>query len=57
MPRVDRSSLITVRMVKYSVPARFMGRKVRVSLRASGVVVFDGRAVAARHWRIVAKHG
>jgi hypothetical protein len=36
---------------------RFIGRKVRVSLRASGVVVFDGRAVAARHWRIVAKHG
>lgn len=56
-PRVDRSSLITVRMVKYSVPARFIGRKVRVSLRASEVVVFDGRAVAARHQRIVAKHG
>ncbi|KNH14825.1 transposase [Arthrobacter sp. ZBG10] len=56
-PRVDRSSLITVRMVKYSVPARFIGRKVRVSLRASEVVVFDGRAVAARHQRIAAKHG
>ncbi|UKA73820.1 IS21 family transposase [Arthrobacter sp. FW306-07-I] len=56
-PRVDRSSMITVRMVKYSVPARFIGRKVRVSLRASEVVVFDGRAVAARHQRIVAKHG
>jgi transposase len=56
-PRVDRSSMITVRMVKYSVPARFIGRKVRVSLRASEVVVFDGRAVAARHQRIVAKFG
>lgn len=56
-PRVDRSSMITVRMVKYSVPARFIGRKVRVSLRASEVVVFDGRGVAARHQRIVAKHG
>lgn len=56
-PRVDRSSMITVRMVKYSVPARFIGRKVRVSLRASEVVVFDGRAVAARHQRIVAKSG
>jgi hypothetical protein len=44
-------------MVKYSVPARFIGRKVRVSLRASEVVVFDGRAVAARHQRIVAKCG
>ncbi|TQJ35763.1 IS21 family transposase [Arthrobacter sp. SLBN-122] len=56
-PRVDRSSMITVRMVKYSVPARFIGRKVRVSLRASEVVVFDGSAVAARHPRIVAKRG
>jgi transposase len=56
-PRVDRSSMITVRMVKYSVPARFIGRRVRVSLRASEVVVFDGRAVAARHQRIIAKGG
>jgi len=56
-PRVDRSSMITVRMVKYSVPARFIGRRVRVSLRASELVVFDGRAVVARHQRIVAKHG
>jgi hypothetical protein len=49
--------MITVRMVKYSVPARFIGRKVRVSLRASEVVMFDGRSVAARHPRIVAKCG
>ncbi|TSE15804.1 IS21 family transposase [Arthrobacter sp. KBS0703] len=56
-PRVDRSSMITVRMVKYSVPARFIGRRVRVSLRASELVVFDGRAVVARHQRIVAKSG
>ena len=41
-PRVDRSALITVRMAKYSVPARLIGRQVRVSLRASEVVVFDG---------------
>ncbi|MHA7143039.1 MULTISPECIES: IS21 family transposase [unclassified Arthrobacter] len=56
-PRVDRSSMITVRMVKYSVPARFIGRKVRVSLRASEVVVFDGRTVVARHQWIIVKHG
>ncbi|MCM0616598.1 IS21 family transposase [Paenarthrobacter sp. TYUT067] len=56
-PRVDRSSMVTVRMVKYSVPARFIGRKVRVSLRASEIVVFDGRATVARHQRIAAKHG
>ncbi|MFK4295968.1 hypothetical protein ABH924_001105 [Arthrobacter sp. GAS37] len=56
-PRVDRSSMITVRIVKYSVPARFVGRKARVSLRASEVVVFEGRTVVARHQRIVAKNG
>lgn len=56
-PRVDRSSMVTVRMVKYSVPARFIGRSLRVSLRASEVLVFDGCAVVARHQRIVAKHG
>ena len=56
-PTVDRSSLITVRMVKYSVPARFIGRKVRVSLRASEVVVFDGRTVVARHQRVAARSG
>ena len=56
-PTVDRSSLITVRMVKYSVPERFIGRKVRVSLRASEVVVFDGRTVVARHQRVAARSG
>lgn len=49
--------MVTVRMVKYSVPARLIGRKVRVSLRASEVVVFDGHALVARHQRIVAKCG
>ena len=49
--------MVTVRMVKYSVPARFIGRGVRVSLRASEVVVFDGRAVVARHQRIAARSG
>jgi len=56
-PTVDRSSLITVRMVKYSVPARFINRKVRVSLRASEVVVLDGRTVVARHQRVAARSG
>lgn len=56
-PRVDRSSLVTVRMAKYSVPARLIGRPVRVSLRASELVVFDGRQVVARHPRLVARGG
>ena len=54
-PRVDRSGLVTVRMVKYSVPAHLIGRRVRVSLRATEVVVFEGRSVAAVHPRVVAR--
>jgi transposase len=56
-PRVDRSSLVTVRMAKYSVPSRLIGRQVRVSLGAAEVVVFDGRVEAARHARVVARGG
>ena len=56
-PRVDRSSLVTVRMVKYSVPARLIGRRVRVSLQASRVKVFDGRVLVADHPRRVARTG
>ncbi|RFA06593.1 transposase, partial [Subtercola boreus] len=56
-PRVDRSSLVTVRMAKYSVPARMIGRPVRVSLRASEVLIFDGRTEIARHPRVVAVRG
>lgn len=56
-PRVDRSSMITVRMARYSVPARLIGRQVRVSLRASELVVFDGRTPVSRHERVVARGG
>lgn len=56
-PWVDRSSLITVRMAKYSVPAHLIGRNVRVSLRASVVVVFDGHQQVAHHERVVARGG
>ena len=56
-PRVDRSSMITVRMVKYSVPAHLIGRRVRVSLRASQVIVFDGRTVVAVHPRVATRSG
>lgn len=56
-PRVDRSALATVRMAKYSVPAHLIGRRVRVSLRASEVVVFDGHDQVARHERVVTRGG
>ena len=56
-PRVDRSAMVMVRMARYSVPARLIGRRMRVSLRASELVVFDGRTVVARHTRVVARGG
>lgn len=56
-PMVDRSAMITVRMARYSVPARFIHRRVRVSLRASEVAVFDGRTQIARHPRVVTRGG
>jgi len=56
-PRVSRSALVRVRMASYSVPARFISRPVRVSLRASEVIIFDGRTEIARHPRVVAVHG
>jgi len=54
-PRVDRYSRVTVRQCHYSVPAALIGRNVRVSLRASELVIFDGRRQVARHQRIVRK--
>ena len=54
-PRVDRYARVTVRQCQYSVPARLISRRVRVSLRASEVVVFDGRSEVARHARSVRK--
>lgn len=56
-PRVDRSAMITVRMMKYSVPARLIGRKVRVSLQASRLIVFDGHTAVATHPRVASRGG
>jgi len=56
-PRVDRSAMLTVRMARYSVPAHLISRRVRVSLRASELVVFDGRTVVARHERVTTRGG
>ncbi|MGH3548163.1 MAG: IS21 family transposase [Pseudonocardiaceae bacterium] len=50
-PRVDRHARITVRCCHYSVPASLVGRRVRVLLRASDLVVLDDRREVARHER------
>lgn len=50
-PRVDRHSRVTVRQCQYSVPARYVGRQVRVLLRATRVLVYDGPKLIATHER------
>ncbi len=47
-PRVDRYAQVMVRCCQYSVPARFIGHRVRVKLSASTVTVFSRDVVVAR---------
>lgn len=54
-PRVDRYAQATVRTCRYSVPVRYIGRQVRVLLRASELLIFDGGTQIARHERSVIK--
>ncbi|MFD0278544.1 IS21 family transposase [Kitasatospora sp. NPDC127111] len=55
-PVVARNSRITVRQCYYSVPAKFIGTRVRVKLRANELWVFDGRKVVARHPRLTRRY-
>jgi hypothetical protein len=54
-PLVDCYSRITARQSTYSVPARFIGHRLRALLRADELVVFHGRQVVARHERSTVK--
>jgi hypothetical protein len=54
-PRVDRYSMVAVRVCRYSVPVRYIGRTVHVLLRSNEVVVFYGRTEIARHPRLTTK--
>ena len=54
-PRVDRHARITVRQCLYSVPARLIGRRVRVLLRAEDLTVYEGRREVAGHERCTVK--
>jgi hypothetical protein len=56
-PRVDRYARISVRQCRYSVPARLIGRRVRVQLSASELVAYDGRVEVARHERVMMRGG
>ncbi|MDX3434287.1 IS21 family transposase [Streptomyces sp. ME01-18a] len=54
-PRVDRYGQIPVRTNRYSVPIRLIGKRVRVMLHASHLVVYDQNVEVARHERLIAK--
>jgi transposase len=56
-PRVDRYARVTVRQCRYSVPAKLIGRRVRVLLRATEVLVFDGARQVAAHPRATVRGG
>ncbi|MFC4949235.1 IS21 family transposase [Pseudonocardia sp. GCM10023141] len=53
--RVDRYAQIMVRQVRYSVPARLIGSRVRVALAASQLTVFDGATRVATHPRVLSR--
>ncbi len=54
-PRVDRYAQATIRCCQYSVPARFIGHRVRVKLSSTRVTVFERNTVVACHERAVGK--
>ncbi|MGI9092241.1 MAG: IS21 family transposase [Mycobacteriales bacterium] len=54
-PRVDRYARVTVRQCFYSVPAKLIGRRVRVRLGACTVTIFDGTKQVAAHERITVR--
>jgi DNA replication protein DnaC len=54
-PRVDRYTRVTVRQCFYSVPAKLIGRRVRVQLGACTVAVFGGHRKVAVHERITVR--
>lgn len=55
-PVVHRNGRVTVRQCYYSVPAKFIGLKVRVKLRANELWIYDGRHVVARHPRLTRRY-
>lgn len=54
-PRVDRYAQVAVRSNAYSVPARFIGHRLRMKLSASNITAYDRNTAVARHQRAVGK--
>jgi len=54
--RVDAKARICYRQAHYSVPARLVGRRVRVRVDATHLHAFDDGQLVARHQRLPHKH-
>ena len=53
--RVDAKARICVRQSYYSVPARYVGRRLEVRLGATSLTVYDGARIVAEHSRSLHK--
>ena len=54
--RVDHRSRVSVRQNHYSVPARYVGRRLTVRLTATTVTILDGASVVGRHERLFGRY-
>lgn len=54
--RVDHRSRVSVRQCYYSVPARYVGRRLTIRLTATMVEVLDGKMVVASHVRSIGRY-
>ena len=54
--RVDNRARVSVRQCFYSVPARYVGRRLPVRLAARSVEVYDGPRLVALHDRAVGRY-
>jgi len=54
--RVDHRSRVSIRQNHYSVPARYVGRRLMVRFTATTVTVFDGPKVVAVHERATGRY-
>ena len=54
--RVDNRARVSVRQCFYSVPARYVGRRLPVRLAARTVEIYDGAKLIARHERAVGRY-
>jgi transposase len=54
--RVDHRSRVSVRQNHYSVPSRYVGRRLTVRLTATTVTLLDGGTVVGRHERLFGRY-